>query len=159
MGLEVGLGGAVSFGIARAPFGEEADGEPPEHAENPDSVAVADAAQVFVERGVEPLMETAFDTPVLADGVKPLGRVHLTRRAAGDQVDRLGFVGAEVTSESGDLLDMREAGHFRGGRLGVNLPSFPLAAIHLVGRGKRRRQGLRGKRPPAWRRSACARFV
>ncbi len=96
-------------------------------------------------------MQTAFDAPVLADGVKPLGRVQPTRRTAGDQVDRLGLVVADVTVELSNLLDVGEAGKFRGCRLRVNLSTFSPAAIQLVGPGKRRSHGLRGKRPPEWR--------
>lgn len=104
-------------------------------------------------------MQAAFDTPVGADGVKPLGCVQLIRRAAGDQMDRLRLVLADVAIELCNLLDVREAGTFRGCRLRVYLPLFRSAAIDLLGPGKRRRHGLRGKRPPAWRRSVCARFV
>ena len=48
MGLEVGHSGTVSFFIAGPPFGEEADGQTSEHAEDPNAVAVMDATVVFV---------------------------------------------------------------------------------------------------------------
>ena len=104
-------------------------------------------------------MQASFDAPVLADGGKPLDCVQSIRSAAGDQVDRLWLVFADVTIELCNLFDVREADTFRGCRLCVNLPLFRPAAICLLGPGKRRRHELRGKKPPAWRRSVCARFV
>ena len=104
-------------------------------------------------------MQAAFDAPVLSGGGKPLCCVKSIRSATGDQVDRLWLVLTDVTIELSDLLDVREASKLRGCLLRVNLPLFPSASIDLVGPRKRRRHGLRGKRPPAWRRSVCARFV
>ena len=49
MGLEIGHGDVLAFRVARTPFGEEADGETAEHTQDPDGVAVADAALILVE--------------------------------------------------------------------------------------------------------------
>ena len=126
---------------------------------DPDSVAGSDTALILIGRSVETLMQSAFDAPVLADGGKPLDCVQSIRSTAGDQVDRLWLVFADVTIELCNLFDVWEAGTFRGCRLCVNLPLFRTPAIDLVGPSQRRRHELRGKRPPAWRRSVCARFV
>jgi len=56
MGVEIGHGGVLAFRIAGTPFGEETDGQPAEHPQDPDGVAVADAALIFVEGSVETLM-------------------------------------------------------------------------------------------------------
>jgi len=104
-------------------------------------------------------MQAAFDAPVFADGLNPLCRVQLIRWTAADQVYRFRLVFTDVAIELCDLLDMRKAGTFRGCRLRVNLPAFPSAPIQFVGPGKRWRHGLRGKSPPAWRRSVYAASV
>ncbi len=52
MGVEIGHGGALAFCVAGTPFGEETDGKTTEHAQDPDGVAIADSALIFVERGV-----------------------------------------------------------------------------------------------------------
>ena len=160
MSLEVGHGCALAFCIAGPPFGEDADGETSQHPQDPDSVAVTHAALVFVGGRIDPLMQAAFDAPVLTVGGEPLGRVQALRAAAGDQMHRFGLVLANVAIQLCDLLSVWEAGTFRGDLLRANLPAFPSAAIDLVGPRHRRRHGLRGKRPPEWRRrSGCVTFV
>lgn len=48
MRLKVCHGGALSFFITGPPFSEEADGQTAEHSQNPNTVAVANTAVVFV---------------------------------------------------------------------------------------------------------------
>ena len=55
-GMKVRQGGALAFFIAEIPFGKEVDSQTSEHSQDPDPVAVTDAAVVFVGGGVEPLM-------------------------------------------------------------------------------------------------------
>ena len=159
-GMKVCHGSPLAFFIAGTPFGEEADGQTSEHAQDPDSVTVTDTAIVFVGGGVEPLMEAAFDAPILADRLKPLDRVQLFRRTAADQAHRFWLMFTDVAIELCNLFDVREAGTFRGCRLCANLPTFPSAAIDLVGPGQRGCHGLREKKPPVWRRrSGCVKFA
>lgn len=104
-------------------------------------------------------MYCTLDAPVLARSLKPLGRVQALRGPTGQQVHRFGFVFTDMAIEFGDLFDVREAELLRGCRLRMNLSAFPPALVHLVGPGHRRGDRLRGKNPPAWRRSVCGAFV
>ena len=161
-GLEIGHGGVLAVRVAGTPFGEETDRQAAEHTQDPHGVAIADAALIFVGRGVEALVETCFDAPILTDALQPLLRRQAPWREATEQMHRLGFVFTEVAIELCDLLDMGEADLFSGGRLGMDLAALPSAPIQFLGPRHRRAARLRGKKPPAWRRSVrgvCAGFL
>ena len=102
-------------------------------------------------------MKPAFDTPILAGGLKPLRGVHAFGRTTGEQMNRFGFVLTDMAIKLGDLFDMREADLLRSGPLGVELPAFPASAVHLAGPGHRGCYRARGKTPPEWRPEAFAR--
>ena len=151
--LEIGHGGVLAVRVTRPPFGEETDRQSAEHTQHPDGVAIANAALIFVGRGVEALVETCFNAPILTDALQPLLRRQAPRREAAEQMHRLGFVFTEMAIELCDLLDMGEADLFSGGRLGMDLAALPPAPIQFLGPRHRRAARLRGKKPPAWRRS------
>lgn len=159
IGVEVGHGGVLAFWISGTPFSEQADRQTAEHTQNPNAVAVADTALIFVGRRIQALMEAALDAPILTDAFQPLLRVQTLRRKAADQMDRLGLMFADMAIELGNLLDMREADLLRGGRLRMNLSAFQTFAVDLLGPGHCRSDRLRGKKPPEWRRNACGAFV
>lgn len=159
VGVEVSHGGVDTFGVAGAPFDEEADGETAEHAKDPDGVSVSDTAEVFVGGCIESLMEAVFDDPVFAVGGQPLGGVEIRRFAAGQQPDGFGVVGSDMAVELGGLLGVREADPFRRHRPGMDLPAFPAPAVAFVAPSHGGRRRLRGKRPPERQRRASGRFV
>jgi hypothetical protein len=45
--VEVGHGGVAAFWVGGKPVGEQTDGEAAEHAQDPNTIAMADAAVVF----------------------------------------------------------------------------------------------------------------
>lgn len=96
-------------------------------------------------------MESALNPPILTGGRKPLSGIQSFRRAAGDEMDRFGFVFANMAIQLGDLLDMGETDLLRRCHLGMKLSAFSAAAVDFVGPGHSGRYGLRGKNPPAWR--------
>jgi hypothetical protein len=159
LGLEVGHGGMAAFGVAGSPLYEEAYGEAAEHAQNPDGVGVTHAASVFVGGGVEALMETILDAPVVAGGEQPLGGVHLVGIPTGQPPNGFGLVRPQVAVQLGHLRDMRKAGLLRRRRASVELPAFVAAAVAFLAPGHRRTRRLRGKKPPERRRTGNARFV
>lgn len=136
-----------AFGIGTFPFGEEADGQPSEHAQDPYGVAVADAAQVFVGGNVEALVKAVLNAPVLPGGHEPLCRIEAFRLPAGELKDGFRRMQAEMAVDSRDLCDVREADPFgiRGFR--EDLPAFPAALVLLVATGLIGCGRLRGKNP------------
>jgi len=128
-GLEVGHGGVLAFGVAGTPLSEETDRQAAEHPQDPDRIAVSDAALIFVGRGVEPLMKAALYAPILPVGLQPLSRIQALRIPAGQHPDGFGFMFPDVAVQLRGLCDMREASLLRGGRLRVNLAAFPPSLV------------------------------
>ena len=158
-GLEIGHGGVLALRVAGTPFGEEADHQTAEHSQDPDGVAITDAALIFVGRRVKTLMEATLDAPILTDALQPLPRVQALWRKAAEQLHCLGLVFAEMAIQLCDLLDMWEADLLSGGRLGMNLAAFAPPPVQFVSPSHRRVDRLRGKNPPAWRRNVRGVFV
>ena len=149
----------ASFRVTRAPLGEQADREAAEQAQDPDGVAVADAAVVLAGGGIEALVQAAFDTPVLPIGLEPLLGVEAVGFAAGQQPNGFGLVRADMPVELGGLRDMREADLLRRGRAGVNLSAFATAAVAFLAPSHGLCHGPRGKNPPRWRGTGSAPFA
>ena len=156
--VEIGHGGVAAFGVGGPPVSEQTDGQATEHAQDPDAVAGAHAAVVFAQRGVEALVQSTLDTPVLTVGLQPLGGIETGGIAAGQQPDRLGTMVADVAVQLGDLGDMREAHLLGAGHAAVQLPALTPAAIAFRGPCLGRRVGLRGKTRPGYRPGALGRF-
>lgn len=138
---------------------EEADSEAAEHPQDPDGIAVAHAAVVFAQRGVQALMQTAFHAPVLTGGVQPLRRSQAGGFATGHQPDRLGAMRADVAVQLRDLSHMREAHLLRGGGPAMQLSALPPAAIAFLSPRLGWRVRLREKKRPGSRPGAPRRFV
>lgn len=161
-GVEIGHGGVLALRVAGTPCGEETDRQAAEHTQNPHGVAIADAALIFVGRGIEALVEPRFDAPIRTDALQPVLRGQALWREATEQIHRLGLVFPEMAIELCDLLDMGETDLFSGGRLGMDLTALPPAPIQFLGPRHPRGARQRGKKPPAWRRSVrgvCAGFL
>ena len=112
LGLEVGQGGVLSFGALRFPFGEEADGQPAEHAQYPYAVAIADSAVVFVGGNVEALVQAGFNAPISAVGLQPLRGVEFYGTPAGQEPYDFGFSFSDLAEELRGLLRMGKADWF-----------------------------------------------
>ncbi len=69
--MEVGGGFVLGFELAAAPFHAEAVGQTAKHARDPEAIGAADSATIFIERNVEPLMESTFNSPGLPVGLQP----------------------------------------------------------------------------------------
>ena len=71
-GVEVGQCFPFSFRVPRPPFDKEADGQPLEHAKNPDTIAVPHTAAVFICGDIKSLMGAILNPPVLTIPAEPL---------------------------------------------------------------------------------------
>jgi hypothetical protein len=89
--LKVRRGHLVWPSPCLAPFHEQAGGQPPKHAENPDTLAALNAATIIVVGDVQTLMRSAFDSPTGSIKLEPLRGVESLRRGAGDQSHLLVF--------------------------------------------------------------------
>ena len=151
IGVEIRQGGIAPFGIGTFPFGEEADGQTTEHAQDPYAVSVADATSVFVGGNVEALMKAVLNAPVLPGGHEPLCRIEAFRFPAGELKDGFRCTQAEMAVDPCNLRNVWKANPFGIRRFRKDLSTFPaalvlLVAIGLVGCGR-----LRGKNPPEGR--------
>jgi len=63
----------VGFWLMCSPVHEEADDQAAHHAQDPQSVGVADPAPVVIEGDIQALVGAVFNAPALSVGFKPLG--------------------------------------------------------------------------------------
>jgi hypothetical protein len=62
----------LGFWLMCSPVHEEADDQAAQHAEDPQSIGVADAAPVVIEGDIQALVGAVFNSPTLSVGFEPL---------------------------------------------------------------------------------------
>ena len=142
--------------VTSHPFAKETDAETAEHAQEPDGLTIFDATPIFVGRNVEPLMQTIFDTPVLALEFEPFWRLQML--TTGQHINGFWFSATGLARQFAHLCRSWKTDLFGGYRAGADGAFFITAAILLMSlRGILGRR-LRGKRPPVWRSSGFGPF-
>ena len=142
-------GALASLLLFLHPWDSDADGEAAEHAQNMSGFGGAHPAAVFVESIIQPVVEHAFDAPVLAfQGLQPF-RGESLQRAAADQMHGRGALFAiapDTALQSGDVCGGRKADGLGRRLLAFERADFPAAPVTLPPAGSRLRGGSRGKK-------------
>jgi len=131
------------------PWNGDADCKTPEHSQDVGGLWLADATAILVEHFIKPVVERAFDAPIVA-----FYRLQVLRResfqwATADQMHRLDAHLAMAAHSSPQLGDLR--GRWKAERFGSRLLAFDHAdfratavTLPLAGAGPRR--GRRGEK-------------
>ena len=145
--LEVGGGLVLGFGLALAPFHEEAIGQATQHPHDPLAIGSAHPTAVVVQGDIQPEVEPGFDSPALAVGAQPLSGSEFFGRATGHQRDALVLATGMLAHQAGRLGRKGKAEVFGRHGPGFNGATLPAAfvALHRARTGRRRHQ--RGKNP------------
>ena len=126
---------------------EETDGQPAQHAQDPQSIGVAHPATVIIERHVQALVGAVFNPPALTVGLEPRRGRAIPRREVGDEATvsslrpacwRVNWAACAAKGKP-----MSSAATARLSR--VRLSRDPLVGFHRARLGWRR--GQRGKNP------------
>lgn len=150
--MEVRRGHLIGSPLRLPPFHEEAVGQAPKHAENPDALVALDPATVIIVRDVQALMESAFDSPAGSIKLEPLRGVEPLGRRAGDQSHLLVFAPGGLAQQPRRLAREGKA-HvlgFNGG--GLDAAIFDAALVFFRGARLRRGGLLQGGKAPRERR-------
>ena len=131
----------VGLVLSAAPFGEQADDQPAQHAQDPQAIGAAHAAQVVVERHVQTLMAAGFDAPALPVGLQPLARREFGGGQVGEQAHRLILAPGALAGQLGGLRGKGEAESFGRDRAGFQRPALRRAFVFLHGARAGRRRG------------------
>ena len=129
--VEIGQGGLGPLGVLTAPVHEEAYGEAAEHTQDPDGVALADAAAILVGADVQTLVQSGFDAPIIALPRQPLAGGQAFGLAAGQQILRVGLIAQALSQNDGALGRARKTGLFRVNGCGAKRADFVATPIGL----------------------------
>lgn len=147
-GLKVGGRLMLGFGLAGAPFHEQAVAQASEHPHDPNAFGTSDAATIIVVRHVQALVSAIFDSPGVAIKLEPfLGR-ELLWRGAGDQGDQFVFAALDLAQKQSRLLGQGKTDLFGRQRLGADGPALRPSFVDFLGPGLRGRWLQRGENRP-----------
>ena len=131
--VKISQGGLGAFWVQTSPAHKEAHGDASKNAQYPRGIGIANAAAIFIGAGIQSLVQSAFNAPIVALIFLPLGGAQAAGFAAAQQVLDVGFFSQAFSQDDRALCGGWKAGLLGADGDGAKGPGFNAPAILFPG--------------------------